>query len=98
MKQNDFNTPKENSLTQEEKNSSKSRQSGKKKLKPLQNTPELNLNLKDAKNDQTLNSQKNNNQTKKEYFNKLGLERINFQFDEYGEYPDDDFQPSIFFF
>ena len=38
------------------------------------------------------------NNTKKEYFNKLGLERINFQFEEYGEYPDDAFQPSIFFF
>ena len=35
---------------------------------------------------------------KKEYCNKLGLERINFQFEEYGNYPDDSFQPSIFFF
>ena len=31
-------------------------------------------------------------------FNKLSLRRINFQFDEYGEYPNDDFQPSIYFF
>ena len=31
-------------------------------------------------------------------YNKLSLRRINFQFDEYGEYPNDDFQPSIYFF
>ena len=34
----------------------------------------------------------------KEFYNKLSLERINFQFEEYGEYPCDDFQPSIYFF
>ena len=34
----------------------------------------------------------------KEFYNKLSLERINFQFEEYGEYPNDDFQPSIYFF
>ena len=49
------------------------------------------------KNENTLTMGAKNN-TKKEYFNKLGLERINFQFEEYGEYPDDAFQPSIFFF
>ena len=33
----------------------------------------------------------------KEYLNCLSLEKINFQFEEYGEYPDESFQPSIFF-
>ena len=37
-------------------------------------------------------------QINKEYLNCLSLEKINFQFDEYGNYPDDVFQPSIFFF
>ena len=37
-------------------------------------------------------------QINKQYLNCLSLEKINFQFDEYGEYPDDSFQPSIFFF
>ena len=37
-------------------------------------------------------------QINKQYLNCLSLEKINFQFDEYGEYPDDTFQPSIFFF
>ena len=37
-------------------------------------------------------------QINKEYLNCLSLEKINFQFDEYGVYPDDSFQPSIFFF
>ena len=98
MKRND--QLKDNSSNSDDKSQNlKTRQTGKKKLKPLQNPSELDLNTKD-KNDQTINSLKNNNSnpTKKEYFNKLGLERINFQFDEYGEYPDDDFQPSIFFF
>ena len=35
---------------------------------------------------------------KKEYYNKLDLERINFIFDEYSKYPDEHFQPSVFFF
>ena len=105
MKRND--QIKDNSSNSDEKSQNlKSRQTGKKKLKPLQNPSELELNTKqkksndEDKNDQTINSIKNNNSnpTKKEYFNKLGLERINFQFDEYGEYPDEDFQPSIFFF
>ena len=34
----------------------------------------------------------------KEYYNKLSLERINFKFEEYGQYPNEDFQPSIYFF
>ena len=37
-------------------------------------------------------------QINKNYLNCLSLEKINFQFEEYGEYPDDSFQPSIFFF
>ena len=37
-------------------------------------------------------------QINKEYLDCLSLEKINFQFDEYGNYPDDVFQPSIFFF
>lgn len=55
------------------------------------------LNNESEKNENTVASYSKNN-TKKEYFNKLGLERINFQFEEYGDYPDDSFQPSIFFF
>ena len=34
----------------------------------------------------------------KEFYNKLSLERINFQFEEYAQYPNDDFLPSIYFF
>ena len=37
-------------------------------------------------------------QINKNYLNCLSLEKINFQFEEYGEYPDDSFQTSIFFF
>ncbi len=37
-------------------------------------------------------------QINKEYLDCLSLEKINFQFEEYGNYPDDTFQPSIFFF
>lgn len=48
--------------------------------------------------DDEKNETLNKNMNKKEYCNKLGLERINFQFDEYGVYPDESFQPSIFFF
>ena len=48
------------------------------------------------------NSKKNNENEKqqiaKEYLNVLSIEKINFQFEEYGNYPDDNFQPSIFFF
>ena len=48
------------------------------------------------------NSQKKNENEKqqiaKEYLNVLSIEKINFQFEEYGNYPDDNFQPSIFFF
>ena len=45
-----------------------------------------------------LDKEKNNKNRGKEFYNKLSLERINFQFEEYGEYPNDDFQPSIYFF
>ena len=65
-----------------------------------------NSNLSDNKNNSPVNEDKldpastlsKTGANKKEYFNKLGIERINFQFDEYGNYPDDTFQPSIFFF
>lgn len=56
------------------------------------------LNLEDDKGPSTDLDIKKNNINKKEYCNVLSQERINFQFDEYGEYPDDDFQPSIFFY
>ena len=39
-----------------------------------------------------------NNSKGKEFYNKLSVERINFQFEEYWEYPNYDFQPSIYFF
>jgi hypothetical protein len=35
---------------------------------------------------------------KKEYFNRLSLERINFLFDEYTQFADDNFRPSVYFF
>ena len=35
---------------------------------------------------------------KKEYFNKLSIERINFKFEEYEMYPEVNLKPSIFFF
>ena len=35
---------------------------------------------------------------KKEYYNKLSIERINFKFEEYAFYPEVNFRPSIFFF
>ena len=37
------------------------------------------------------------NGTKKEYFNKLSIERINFKFEEYENYPEVNMKPSIFF-
>ena len=36
--------------------------------------------------------------SKKEYFNKLSIERINFKFEEYEMYPEINLKPSIFFF
>ena len=36
-------------------------------------------------------------QISKEYLNVLSIKKINFQFEEYGDYPDEVFQPSIFF-
>ncbi len=33
-----------------------------------------------------------------EYCSKLSIERINFQFEKYGKYPDDYFQPSVYFY
>jgi hypothetical protein len=35
---------------------------------------------------------------KKEYIKKLSLVKINFDFDEYGKYPDRTFKPSAFFY
>ncbi len=66
---------------------------GKKRL-ILLSTPKL-------KNKNQINKKNNENekqQIAKEYLNVLSIEKINFQFEEYGNYPDDDFQPSIFFF
>lgn len=34
----------------------------------------------------------------KDYHNKLSLDRINFSYEEYGVYPDEQFQPSVYFF
>ena len=51
-----------------------------------------------------INVEENNNQDakykydKKDHHNRLSLERINFEFDEYAKYPDEQFQPSVFFF
>ena len=78
------------------KNSSKS----KKILRPKTGKKMLNpLGISKSKNK---NKEKNNENEKqqiaKEYLNVLSIEKINFQFEEYGNYPDDVFQPSIFFF
>ena len=56
---------------------------------------QLNSNL-NLQNGEELKEKKKNKG--KEFYNKLSLERINFQFEEYGQYPNDDFQPSIYFF
>ena len=65
----------------------------KQKLIPLGNEQKNKLkNILNNEND------RDKNKKGKEFYNKLSLERINFQFEEYGEYPNDDFQPSIYFF
>ena len=94
-----INKNKKNTYNKDDKNK-------KKKLNPLNNEDISNIdkklsflskdNIDDSKLDN--NKYKNTQIIKKDYFNKLGLERINFQFDDYGEYPDEEFQPSIFFF
>ena len=67
----------------------------KKKLIPI--SDEQKNKFKNALYNSLLDPDKNKNRGK-EFYNKLSLERINFQFEEYGEYPNDDFQPSIYFF
>ena len=62
---------------------------GKRKLNPL-------LDLKNKS--KTKNNENEKQQIYKEYLNVLSIQKINFQFEEYGDYPDDVFQPSIFFF
>ena len=65
----------------------------KQKLIPLDNEQKNRFkNILNNEND------KEKNKRGKEFYNKMSLERINFQFEEYGEYPNDDFQPSIYFF
>ena len=76
----------------------------KKKLSPINNDDLANIDKKlsflskENIDDSKLDNNKNSQKIKKDYFNKLGIKRINFQFEDYGEYPDEDFQPSIFFF
>ena len=65
------------------------------KLIPLDNDQKN--KFKNVLYNNELDRDKNRNRGK-EFYNKLSLERINFQFEEYGEYPNDDFQPSIYFF
>ena len=91
--QNRISTIKEEKLLTS-KNNSKCKnitrqKAGKKKLNPL-----LNSKSKNKKN----NNENEKQQIAKEYLNVLSIEKINFQFEEYGNYPDDVFQPSIFFF
>ena len=64
--------------------------SEKRKLAPLS------FYLNSKPKNQPLNEKQQ--QITKEYLNVLSIEKINFQFEEYGDYIDDNFQPSIFFF
>ena len=66
---------------------------GKKRLNPLQSSKS---NYKTNKTSKINEDEKQ--QIAKEYLNILSIEKMNFQFKEYGDYPDDVFQPSIFFF
>ena len=66
---------------------------GKKRLNPLQ-TSKANSKYKNKGK----NNESEKQQIAKEYLNILSIEKINFQFAEYAEYPDDVFQPTIFFF
>ena len=74
-----------------QKNNSTISLNNKPKLMPLIDSKNKNGNGLYNKEDKTKNKAK-------QFYNKLSLERINFQFEEYGEYPNDDFQPSIYFF
>ena len=60
----------------------------------------LDINQKNKFKNTAYNNEfdKDKNKNRGKVYNKLSLERINFQFEEYGEYPNDDFQPSIYFF
>ena len=73
------------------KNNSTISLNNKPKLMPLIDSQNKNGNGLYNREDKTKNKAK-------QFYNKLSLERINFQFEEYGEYPNDDFQPSIYFF
>ena len=77
------------------KNNSTIFHSAKSGLIPLDN--EQKNKFKNLVYNNELDKDKNRNRGK-EFYNKLSLERINFLFEEYGEYPNDDFQPSIYFF
>ena len=66
---------------------------GKKRLNPLK-TSKANSKYKNKGK----NNESEKQQIAKEYLNILSIEKINFQFSEYAEYPDDVFQPTIFFF
>ena len=77
------------------KNNSTLFRSNKSKLLPLDSDIKSKYKINAYNGD--LDRDKNKNRGK-EFYNKLSLERINFQFEEYGEYPNDDFQPSIYFF
>ena len=65
------------------------------KLIPL--TEEQKSKIKNIILNSELDRERNNSKGK-EFYNKLSVERINFQFEEYWEYPNYDFQPSIYFF
>ena len=105
--QTNFNTQNRITTIKEEKisttkNSTKSKnilrpKTGKKKLNPLQYSKANSKNKNKNKNKEK-NNENEKQQIAKEYLNVLSIEKINFQFEEYGNYPDDAFQPSIFFF
>ena len=65
----------------------------KKRLDPLR----LSITNNKSKNVRKI-TENEKQQICKQYLNVLSLKKINFEFEEYGDYPDDVFQPSIFFF
>jgi len=88
IKEENFIPIKNKSKTSNIFNESKRPKTGKKRLVPLYAS-------KTKVKPKTENEKQ---QITKEYLNVLSLEKINFQFEEYGDYIDDNFQPSIFFF
>lgn len=56
------------------------------------------ISIEEKGNESEINIHNVKGMDKKEYYNKLSLERINFTFEEYGKYPDETFHPSVFFF